>query len=53
MQAANSFNIVTKNEHIDKYKLLVLFWKSMDSDTKNTAMEIVNNQGNVWNINLP
>ena len=53
MQAANSFNIVTKNEHIDKYKLLSFFWQEMDPYMKNTSMDIANNQGNAWDIDLP
>ena len=50
MQVVNSFNIVNKNEHLAKYKILPLFWQAMYLDMKKTAMEIVKNQGNVWNI---
>ena len=50
MQVVNPFNIVNKNEHLAKYKILPLFWQAMYLDMKKTAMEILKNQGNVWNI---
>ena len=50
MQASNSFNHFSKNEHLDKYKILPLFWQEMDLDTKKTAVYIVKTQGIVWNI---
>ena len=50
MQADSLFSLVTENTNLDKYKLMTLFWKVMDPYTKNTDREIVNNQGNVCNI---
>ena len=53
MQVDSLFSLVTENTNLDKYKLMTLFWKVMDPYTKNTDREIVNNQGNVCNIDWP
>jgi hypothetical protein len=48
MTAADSFNLVTQTQKLDKYTTLPEFWQTMSTEHKQHAVDIVERHGSLW-----
>jgi hypothetical protein len=50
MTSADSFDLVTQTQKLDKYTLLPEFWQAMSKEHKQLAVDIVKKHGSSWSV---